>query len=330
MESFRTEGEIVIIGAGMAGLVAARELQRTGRRVRVLDKGRGVGGRLATRRVGDATFDHGVPHFTLGQAGFVDRIVPRYLDGSLVPWSGPPTNGSPRPVLWRGTPTMSAIAKQLALGVEVHLETVVTALRRGSDHVVVETRSGEALRAEAVVLTPPVPQALTLLDAGGYPLEADLRTHLTGIAYDRCLTVIASLEGPSRIPPPGRLAPGEEPLAWILDNRLKGVSAGSAVTIHATPRFSEEHWEHDRDAVGRLLLEAAAPWLGSRVQGVQVHGWRYSQPRVRDPLRCRVVTSRPFLALAGDGFGMGGVEGAAMSGASAAEALLQTLPDRRD
>lgn len=86
---------------------------------------------------------------------------------------------------------MSAIAKQLALGVEVHLETVVTALRRGSDHVVVETRSGEALRAEAVVLTPPVPQALTLLDAGGYPLEADLRTHLTGIAYDRCLTVIA-------------------------------------------------------------------------------------------------------------------------------------------
>ena len=26
----------------------------------VVDKGRGVGGRLATRRIGDATFDHGV------------------------------------------------------------------------------------------------------------------------------------------------------------------------------------------------------------------------------------------------------------------------------
>lgn len=32
--------EILIIGAGMAGLSAARELQRTGRRVLVLDKGR--------------------------------------------------------------------------------------------------------------------------------------------------------------------------------------------------------------------------------------------------------------------------------------------------
>lgn len=328
MESFRTEGGIVIIGAGMAGLVAARELQRAGRRVRVLDKGRGVGGRLATRRVGDATFDHGVPHFTLGREGFVDGIVPRYLGGSLVPCSGTPTDGSPQPLLWRGTPTMSAIAKQLALGVEVHPETFVTALRRESEHVVVETRSGETLRAEAVVLTPPVPQALALLDAGGYPLEADLRTRLTGIAYDRCLTVLASLEGPSRIPPPGRLAPGGEPLDWILDNRQKGVSAGSAVTIHATPRFSQEHWDHDRDAVGRRLLEAAAPWLGSGVRGFQVHGWRYSQPRVLDPSECCVVTSRPFLALAGDGFGMGGVEGAALSGASAAEALLQSMSDR--
>lgn len=329
MESCRAEGEIVVIGAGMAGLVAARELQRAGRRVRVLDKGRGVGGRLATRRIGDATFDHGVPHFTLGQSGFVDGIAPRYLDRSLVPWSDTPTAGNPETILWRGTPTMSAIAKQLALGVEVHLGTVVTALRRESDHVIVETRAGDTFRAEAVVLTPPVPQALALLDAGGYPLGSDLRTHLTGVAYDRCLTVLASLEGPSRIPPPGRLAPGEEPLDWILDNRLKGVSAGSAVTIHATPRFSEEHWEHDRDVVGRVLLKAAAPWLGSKVQGVQVHGWRYSQPRVLDPVGCRVVTSRPFLALAGDGFGMGGVEGAALSGASAAEALLQSTPDRR-
>lgn len=328
MESFRTEVEVAVIGAGMAGLVAARELQRAGRRVRVLDKGRGVGGRLATRRIGEATFDHGAPHFTLGHAGTVDGIVPRYLDGSVTPWSGTPNDEPPRPILWRGTPTMSAIAKRLALGVEVQLETVVTALRRESDHVRVETRSGGTLRAEAVVLTAPVPQAQALLDAGGYPMEPGLRTQLNRIEYDRCLTVLASLEGPSRIPSPGRLAPGGDILAWIVDNQRKGVSTGSAVTLHATPRFSLEHWDQDRDRVGRLLLEAAAPWLGSKVRGVQVHGWRYSQPRVLDPVACRIVTSRPFLVLAGDGFGVGGVEGAALSGASAAEALLQSVPGK--
>ncbi len=49
--------DALIVGAGMAGLTAAAELQRAGRSVLVLDKGRGVGGRMASRRIGDATFD---------------------------------------------------------------------------------------------------------------------------------------------------------------------------------------------------------------------------------------------------------------------------------
>lgn len=51
-------------GAGMAGLTAAAELQRAGCRGLVLDKGRGVGGRLASRRIGGASFDHGAQFIT--------------------------------------------------------------------------------------------------------------------------------------------------------------------------------------------------------------------------------------------------------------------------
>ncbi|NIR36133.1 MAG: FAD-dependent oxidoreductase, partial [Actinobacteria bacterium] len=49
----------LVIGAGMAGLTAARLLTDRGADVLVVDKGRAVGGRMATRRVGDAAFDHG-------------------------------------------------------------------------------------------------------------------------------------------------------------------------------------------------------------------------------------------------------------------------------
>ena len=66
-----TRRQVVIVGAGMAGLTAARRLQRFVDVV-VLDKGRGVGGRLATRRVGDATFDHGAQFLTTRTPEFTE------------------------------------------------------------------------------------------------------------------------------------------------------------------------------------------------------------------------------------------------------------------
>ena len=54
----------IIIGAGLSGLVAAHELVKNNWEVLVLDKGRGVGGRLATRRAAEAKFDHGAQYFS--------------------------------------------------------------------------------------------------------------------------------------------------------------------------------------------------------------------------------------------------------------------------
>ncbi len=55
---------VVVVGAGLSGLVAARRLADD-HEVVVLDKGRSVGGRLATRRIGDAVLDHGAQFFTV-------------------------------------------------------------------------------------------------------------------------------------------------------------------------------------------------------------------------------------------------------------------------
>ena len=59
MPDSERDADVLVVGAGMAGVTAAAELRRAGRRVLVLDKGRAVGGRLASRGVGAATFDHG-------------------------------------------------------------------------------------------------------------------------------------------------------------------------------------------------------------------------------------------------------------------------------
>ena len=182
-------------------------------------------------------------------------------------------------------------------------------------------QTADVLVIGAVVLTPPVPQSLAILKAGAVALQPETRARLEGIEYERCLAVMAVLAGPSRLAPPGGLAPGDSPIAWIADNQLKGISAEPAVTTHATHAFSLEHWERDRQESGRRLLDAANGWLGADVQTFQVHGWLYSKPLQVDEHRCAMVGQGPPLVLAGDAFAGPRVEGAALSGWAAAEAV---------
>ena len=322
MDETEQTTDVLVIGAGMAGLIAAAELQRAGHRVLVLDKGRGVGGRLASRRIDGATFDHGAQFITARDPRFAALLEQCRQTGAAEEWCLGFAGGADGHARWRGKPAMSAVAKHLALGLDLHLEMPVVALRRADDCWRAETTTGRTFTTGAVVLTPPVPQALAMLDAGGIVLAPEMRTRLAAIEYARCLAVMAVLDGPSRIPPPGGLAPADGPIAWIADNALKGISAEPAVTIHATHAFSLKHWERDRQESGRALLDAAAPWLGAGIRTFQVHGWRYSKPMQVDEEPCVVVSQSPPLVLAGDAFAGPRVEGAALSGWAAAEAIL--------
>lgn len=322
MDSIEQTTDVLVIGAGMAGLIAAAELQRAGRSVRMLDKGRGVGGRLASRRIEGATFDHGAPGFTASHPWFATEVVQARLNGTVTAWTPGSDTSHPDSRSWRGTPSMSAVPKQLARGLDLQLETTVTELRPHADRWLATAASGQTFASRAVVLTAPVPQARALLNAGGLGLAPELRSRLDALEYERCLTVMAVLDGPSRILSSGGVILSGGPIASITDNPAKGISAEPAVTLHATPAFSLAHWDNDRLESGRILLAAAADWLGAGVRTFQVHGWRYSQPRIRDTEPCLLVSHTPPLALAGDAFGGGGVEGAALSGRAAAQAIV--------
>ena len=306
----------------MAGLTAAADLQRAGCRVLVLDKGRGIGGRLASRRIGEASFDHGAQFITARTPRFAALLGDGRRAGAVEEWHRGAGDGSDAHVRWRGHPAMTSVAKYLARGIELLLETRVVALRASRRHWSAETATGDVWSAGAVVLTPPVPKSLAILKAGAVALQPKTRARLESIQYERCLAVMAVLAGPSRLAPPGGLAPDDGPIAWIADNQLKGISAEPAVTIHATHAFSLEHWERDRQESGRRLLDAAIDWLGAEVRTFQVHGWLYSKPLQVDDHRCAIVGQGPRLVLAGDAFAGPRVEGAAVSGWAAAEAVL--------
>lgn len=224
---------------------------------------------------------------------------------------------------------MRAVARHLARQVHVLLEKPVVSLRRHPDGWEAVLASGETVLARAALLTAPVPQSLALLDSGGIELPQATRTRLERVDYERCLAVLAILDGPARLPPPGGLALTEGPIAWIADHQRKGVSATPAVTLHATAAFSVERWDRDREDSARELLGAAAPWLGANVTEFQVHGWRFSKPLHVEAHPCCILSAAPPLVLAGDAFAGPRVEGAVLSGWAAADALKQGMAEAR-
>ena len=175
--------DTLIIGSGLAGLSAAKKLSNKGLNVVVIDKGRGVGGRLAARRIGEAVFDNGAQFFTARSEDFqacvnqcikADVAEQRYKS-----YPGQP-NGHPR---YRGVPTMASIAKHLAKE-QTHLQsTRAESLCHDGCLWRVQLESKEVIEARSVIITSPVPQTLELLNQGDTQLPSPILERLQKIQF---------------------------------------------------------------------------------------------------------------------------------------------------
>jgi len=312
---------VVVVGAGISGLVAARELGAQGVEVDVIDKGRSPGGRLATRRIGAATLDHGAQFFTVRTPAF-RRTVDEWVGRGLVTmWSRGfgSDDGHPRYVAPAG---MNSLAKELAVGLDVSCSTMAFAVRPGSDggrpwRVAID--DGTARDADHVIVTTPLPQAFALLVDAGVELDEELmRTE-----YDRTIALLATLDRPPTIDRPGGVQHPSDDVSFVSDNQAKGVSAVPALTLHASATWSEAHWDDDIDELRALLVEKAGQWIaaGSIVE-THVKKWRFATPRSVWPDPCW-VSPDGGIVLAGDAFDGPRVEAAHNSGLAAAHALTK-------
>ncbi|MBT5071892.1 MAG: NAD(P)-binding protein [Porticoccaceae bacterium] len=320
--------DILIIGAGLAGLSAASKLNKLDVDMTIVDKGRGIGGRLAGRRIGDASFDHGAQFMTTRDPRFVAQVKQWLSAGVAEEWYSSFPGQPNSHARYRGVPTMTAIAKHLAVGLNIQKETKALSVAIDHDNWVVELDNGRRIIAKALLITSPVPQTLDLLASSDLKLTASNQARLERINYESCIAVMAILDQPSFIDPPGALAFDKGPIAWISDNLQKGVSVIPSVTIHGSGDFSHKHFGHKRDKIAQQLINAAKPYLGANVVDFEVHGWRYSKPVVVDPSPCMVAseaTELPTLVLAGDAFAGPRVEGAVISGWAAADFLTSSF-----
>jgi len=298
--------------------MAARRIAEMGGDVTVLDKGRGVGGRLATRRIGGAVLDHGAQFFTVRTDTFAAHVAAWEKDGVVHEWCRGFGEGDGHP-RWVGTAGMTSVAKHLAAGLDVRCSHLAFSLERTGTGWRLVTDDGAVHDADAVVLTAPLPQSFSLLFSAGIEMPDALRS----IDYDRTLGLLAVVDSDRHlVPAPGGLQDPDEVFSFIGDNRAKGVSDVHALTFHANPAWSLTHFDDDLDTIHSLLLAEAARWLGdARILESQPKKWRFAPPRATWPDRCWMHESGS-LVLAGDVFAGPRVEGAALSGLAAADALF--------
>lgn len=277
--------EVIIIGGGLSGIMAARTLMENGvKDVLIVEKSKSVGGRLATRRIGEGKADHGAQFFTV-RSPELQEDAARWLEAGWVKhWFGTPY---PR---YTSTAGMNALAKQLAQPIPVKLNTRVSSILDGRDGPLeVELENGERITANHCIVTAPAPQSLQLL-TGIAPQE------VYTISFAPCFVGMFTFDGSSSIPSPGHVDEGlPDGVERVVDHEKKGISSTVTVSVYMTGDWSKQHVEMEEDSILAAIQKVAEGFLekGSRVTGAQLKKWKYSE--------AEAVVRTPFVEMGHEG-----------------------------
>ena len=322
------DAEVIIIGAGIAGLSAHHELSRNGVKTIILEKSRGQGGRCATRRGEHFIADHGAQFFTIKNPSWAS--ITKKHENSLHPIILSNTFTHPRYIHPSGISAISRFfdARDSLKNLEkVNLIHYSTEKNRYE----IKTESENLYTAKNVILTAPVPQSLELLDASRLKIHhSETESKLRAIQYDSCFALIIGLAAPIELGSSGILKYPNADFAGIYNQSEKGINTSSpALVAHASPLLSEALWNEHPDQARAILVSKIEHYflsIGIRLESkhIDLHRWKYSEPKTcfEQPY-VFLRSAGQELALAGDSFARSSVEGAFESGLGAAQALLK-------
>ena len=293
----------------MAGIACARGLKDAGKDPLILDKGRGIGGRLATRRTKEGwPFDHGAQYVRPKSDGFAATIA-----AGVSPWKV-----DDGPAAFVGTPGMSGLAKSLASDLDIRSGTEVTSIEGTGTYWTVNTTE-HSFETDTLILTAPAPQTAALISSD-HPLYAQVQS----AEMLPNLTLMVGF-GDAR-PAPGFVARRDphDPIAWIAHNSAKPERPEmDAWVAQASLAYSREHLETDKVSIAKGMLPLLCDRLGidpSHARYASAHRWRYAT--VGTPVG-QPYLNHNTLYLGGDWCLGSKVEDAWTSGTAIAQAVLE-------
>jgi len=323
---------IAVVGAGIAGLTLGRLLADQAKVV-VFEKSRSVGGRMATRRNGEFSFDHGAQFFTARSRLFRRFLQDYRVRGVIQEWQprvltlvaeGKPWKRDWFEPHYVAVPGMTALCKAMAEGLELRLGSTVAGLKQlGHGRWAVQTQESTcADEFDWVLFTTPPPQASSLL-------PADFVHHavLEAIGMEPCIALLLGLEGK----PPWRFdaARIRHPLLdWITcESSRPGRSQAFGLTLHSSAQWAAQHFEATDEELAKQMLAAFQSVLAAPLPSLvlqELKRWRYAKaPACGEPLL--LLDAELQLAACGDWCRDGRVEGAFLAAHELAGALRHWL-----
>ncbi|WP_310490025.1 FAD-dependent oxidoreductase [Chamaesiphon sp. VAR_69_metabat_338] len=295
--------EIAIVGAGMAGIVCARELQAAGQQgIAIFEKSRGVGGRLTTRRMFDTCVDRGTCYISPKGAEF-QSLFDRLIAANIVEiWTDTTHTLTaageiladpdlyPRYVTPNG---MNQIAKYLATDLDLRCgQRAISIVPDGNLwRLKLEGTESAEILTRQVILAIPAPQAVDLLAPLADILPGEFLAALKAVDFYPSIAIAAGYtpiqlaEWETAYPQVKAVTCTDDPiLAWLgVDSSKRHQPAPPAFVLQSTAKFAAKYpHPEDTAAASLAMLERASdrflPWFRES-QWQQPHLWRYAFPK---------------------------------------------------
>lgn len=330
--------QIAVIGAGLAGVVCARELQAQGHMVTVYEKSEHPSGRMSTDETQFGGFDRGAQYFTCTSEAFKKEVATWKKAAVVDVWNGKLVNLKDGKASSSGRsrqryvaqPGMGALGEYLAKDLNLHTEQLVTEIKAfgnsgqwlltiASNTVPIAAHGGPF---DAVIVAVPADQARPLLACAPKLEQEAAKLHLAP-----CWALELAFQLPLELGYDGAFVEGSR-LAFIAhDNSKPGHRPGERWVAHASSAWSIEHLEDDPERAREKLLKAFHEATGSPIQPIfsQAYRWRFAQ--ALEPLNQDCLWQEELnIGACGDWFaagleGSGKIENAWLSGHQLARSI---------
>ncbi|WP_331273119.1 NAD(P)/FAD-dependent oxidoreductase [Motilibacter deserti] len=318
----RALGPVAVVGAGISGAACAGALADGGLRVRMYDRGEGLGGRLASYAVDGRMVDAGASYFTVSDPRFAAVAQDWERRGVARPWTdtfhvaGPEgiTGTSSGPVRWACAGGLRSIAVDLLGERRVTHPYDVESVAPGP------SVDGEV--AEAAVLAMPDPQAADLLA----PTLREELAVLEDRTWEPVLALAAGWDRRSWLPELDGVFVNDSPvLGWVADDGRRRGDGAPVLVAHSTSAFAEANIDDPAAAVAELVATVRAVLgVGEEPRWVRVHRWSLARPV--EGREAPFFLGEAMVGLCGDGWhGKPRVEAAYLSGLELGQALVERL-----